>query len=48
MKMIFTWNFDGGLIDQQSSSIQNFKFLAVQEPGFLKSKLGQNRPFALF
>ena len=24
--------------------MQNFKLLAVQEPGFLKSKFGQNQP----
>ena len=47
-KMIFTWNFEGGLIDHQLCFIQNFKFLAVQELVFLKSKFGQNRPLTLF
>ena len=48
VKTIFTCNFEGGLIDHQSYFVQNFKFLAVQEPGFLKSKFGQNRPLTLF
>ena len=47
-KMIFTSNFEGGLIDHQSCFTQIFKFLAVQEPAFLKSKFGQNRPLTLF
>ena len=47
-KMIFTWNFEGGLIDHQLCFIQNFKFLAVREPAFLKSKFGQNRPLTGF
>ena len=32
----------------QSCFMQNFKFLVVQEPAFLKSKFGQNRPLTLF
>ena len=47
-KMIFTWNFEGGLIDHQSCFTQNLKFLAVREPVFLKSKFGQNRPLTVF
>ena len=47
-KMIFTLNFEGGLIDYQLCFIQNLKFLAVQEPVFVKSKFGQNRPLTLF
>ena len=42
-KIIFTWNFEGGLIDHQSCFTQNLKFLAVQEPNFLEPKFGQNR-----
>ena len=48
IKKIFTWNFEGGLIDHQSCFTQNLKFLAVQEPAFLKSKFGQNRPLTGF
>ena len=48
MKMIFTCNFKGCLIDHQPCFVQSFKFLAVQEPVFLKSKLGQNRPLTGF
>ena len=48
MKMIFTLNFEGGLIDHQPCFVQSFKFLAVQELVFLKSKLGQNRPLTGF
>ena len=47
-KMIFTWNFEGGLIDHQSCFTQNLKFLAVRESVFLKSKFGQNRPLTVF
>ena len=47
-KMIFTLNFEGGLIDHQLCFTQNLKFLAVREPVFLKSKFGQNRPLTLF
>ena len=32
----------------QSCCKQNFKFRAVQEPKFLKPKLGQNRPLTGF
>ena len=42
-KTIFTWNFEGDLIDHQPCFIPNFKFLAVQEPNFLEPKFGQNR-----
>ena len=42
-KTIFTWNFEGDLIDHQPCFIPNFKFLAVQEPIFLEPKFGQNR-----
>ena len=42
-KTIFTWNFEGDLIDYQSCFIPNFKVLAVQEPNFLEPKFGQNR-----
>ena len=48
MKMTFTCDFNGGLIDHQSCFTQNLKFLAVREPVFLKSKFGQNRPLTLF
>ena len=41
-------NFEGALIDHQPCFIQNLKLLAVQEPGFLKSKFGQNRPLTLY
>ena len=41
--MFFTGSFEAGLIDHQPCFIQNFKFLAVQEPAFQKSKFGQNR-----
>ena len=47
-KMIFSRNFEGALIDQQQFFIQNFKSLAVEEPGFLKSKFCKNRPLTLF
>ena len=46
--MLFTLNFEGGLIDHQPCFIQNFKFLAVQEPAFQKSKFDQNRPLTVF
>ena len=46
--MLFTWNFEDGLIDHQPCFIQNFKFLVVQEPTFQKSKFGQNRPLTVF
>ena len=42
-KTIFTWNFEGDLIDHQPCFIPSFKFLAVQEPNFLEPKFGQNR-----
>ena len=42
-KTIFTWNFEGDLIDHQPCFIPNFKFLAVQKPNFLEPKFGQNR-----
>ena len=48
IKKIFTWNFEGGLIDHQSCFTQNLKFLAVREPAFLKSKFCQNRPLTGF
>ena len=41
--MLFTKNFEGGLIDHHPCFIQNFKFLAVQEPAFQKSKSAVNR-----
>ena len=46
--MLFTSNFEGDLIDHQPCFMQNFKFLAVHEPAFLKPKFGQNRPLTLF
>ena len=46
--MLFTRNFEGGLIDHQPCFIQYFKFLAVQEPAFQKSKFGQNRLLTVF
>ena len=46
--MFFTWNFENGLINQQPCFVQNFKFVAVQEPAFQKSKFGQNRPLTVF
>ena len=46
--MLFTWNFEGGLIEHQPCFIQNFKFLAVQEPAFQKSKFGRNRLLTVF
>ena len=42
-KTIFTWNFEGDLIDHQPCFKPNFKFLAVQEPNFLEPKFGQSR-----
>ena len=46
--MLFTLNFEGALIDHQPCFMPNFKFLAVQEHAFLKSKFGQNRPLTVF
>ena len=34
--MLFTWNFEGCLTDNQSCFTQNLKFLALREPVFLK------------
>ena len=48
VKMFLTLNFQGSLIEQQSYSRQNFKFLAVQESCFPKPKIGQNRPLTGF
>ena len=42
-KTIFTWNFEGDLIDHQPCFIPNFKFLAVQELNFREPKFGQDR-----
>ena len=46
--MLFTRNLEGGLIDHQPCFIQNFKFLAIQEPAFQKSKFGQNWLLTVF
>ena len=40
VKMFTTCNFQGSLIEHQSYSRQNFKFLAVQEPYIPKPKIG--------
>ena len=48
IKKIFARNFEGGLIDHQLYFTQNFKFLVVREPVFLKSKFDQSRPLTLF
>ena len=48
VKLQLTWNFEDPLVEHQSCYKQNFKFLAVQEPIFLKPKFGQNRPLTGF
>ena len=48
VELQLTWNFEDPLVEHQSCCIQNFKFLAVQEPTFLKAKFGQNRPLTWF
>ena len=47
-KNALAWNFEGSLVEHQSYSRLNFMFLAVQEPNFPNSKIGQNRPLTGF
>ena len=44
----FDLKFEGSLVEHQLYCTQNFKFLAVQEPNFLKPKFGSNRPLTRF
>ena len=48
VKLQLTSNFENRLVEHQSCYRQNFKFLPVQEPRFLKPKFGQNQPLTGF